>query len=327
MNTRRKLVLALGAGALAAPFSGIGQQRQTNVARIGWLVTGFPTAYRFSLAAFREGLQAAGYREGENVVIEYRWAEGQIDRLPELARELVQQKVNVILAGGTVGAEAAKNATRKIPIVAAGSGDLVESGLVTNYARPDGNLTGIVAAAPALAGKRLEIVKQVMPRARNIAVLLNPTSPTKEWKPTQEAAQSLNLDLTRYEARNLDELESQLVAIPKTRPDFMSVLNDPFVFTYRKRICDAAAQAKLPTIYGYREYVDDGGLISYGPSITNTYRRAAAYIAKILKGAKPSDLSVELPTEFEFVINMKAANALGMKIPGSILVRADKVIE
>jgi putative ABC transport system substrate-binding protein len=284
-------------------------------------------AYRFSLAAFREGLQAAGYREGENVVIEYRWAEGNINRLPELARELVQQKVNVILAGGTVGAEAAKNATREIPIVAAGTGDLVDSGLVTNYARPDRNLTGIVAAAPALAGKRLEIMTQVMPRARNVAVLWNPTTPTKEWKPTQEAAQSLNLALALHGARALDELESLLVAIPKTRPDFMSVLNDPFMFTYRKKICDAAAQAQLPAIYGYREYVDDGGLISYGPSITNTYRRAAAYIAKILKGAKPSDLPVELPTEFEFVINMKAANALGMKIPGSILVRADKVTE
>ena len=222
MNTRRRLVVALGTGALAAPFRGIGQQRQTNVARIGWLVAGFPTAYRFSLAAFREGLQAAGYREGENIVIEYRWADGNINRLPELASELVQQKVNVILAGGTVGAEAAKNATREIPIVAAGTTDLVEAGFVTNYARPDGNLTGIISTAPALAGKRLEIIKQVMPRARNVAVLWNPTAPTKELKPTQDAAQSLNLALALHEARALDELESLLVAIPKTRPDFMS---------------------------------------------------------------------------------------------------------
>ena len=328
MMKRRKLLIVLGASVLGAPLASFSQQ-PAKVPRVGWLVTGSPTTYRFSLAAFRAGLEALGYKEGQNIVIEYRWAEGHTDRLPELAAELVQQKVDVILAGGTIGARAAMGATREIPIVAAGVGDLVEAGIVTNYARPEGNLTGFVASAAELAGKRLEIMKEILPRARNIAVLWNPASKGTEtqWTSAQKAATALQLTLVLYAARTLEELESVLVSIPRAHPDFLSVINDPFVFTFRTKITDAAAQAKLPAIYGFREFVDDGGLMSYGPSIIDTYRRAATYVDRILKGAKPAELPVQLPITFELVINMKTAKALGIKFPNSILLRADKVIE
>jgi putative ABC transport system substrate-binding protein len=218
------------------------------------------------LAAFREGLQALGYQEGQNLVIEYRWGEGKVDRLPALAKELVEQNVDVIVSGGFVGAQAAKNATREIPIVAAGVGDLVESGLVNNLARPDGNLTGFIAAAPETAAKRLQMIKEINPLARHIAVLRNPTATIHlEWKVIQRARSDLDLTFALYEANNVEELASALIAISKEHPDFIFILNDPFAFTYRKKISDAAAQAKLPAIYGFREFVDDGGLISYGP--------------------------------------------------------------
>ena len=220
-------------------------------------------------------------------------------------------------------------ATREIPIVAAGVGDLVEAGMVTNYARPEGNLTGFVASAAELAGKRLEIMKEILPRARNIAVLWNPASKGIEtqWTSAQKAATALQLTIVSYAARTLEELESVLVFIPKAHPDFLFVLNDPFVFTFRKKIIETTVRAKLPVIYGFREFVDDGGLISYGPSIIDTYRRAAAYVDRILKGAKPAELPVQLPNTFELVINMKTAKALGIKFPNSILLRATKVIE
>ncbi len=249
--------------------------------------------------------------------------------MPMLAAELVEQRVDVILAGGTIGAEAAKKATREIPIVAAGAGDLVEYGLVTSLARPGGNLTGFIAGAPEAAGKRVEIIREIKPLAKNIAVVWNPASHHThlEWKAVQETNQFLGLSLASHEARVLEELEMVLTAIPKTRPDFILVLNDPFVFTYRKRIADVAAQDQLPAMYGFREFVDDGGLISYGPSISDTYRRAATYVDKILKGSRPDDLPIQLPTKFDLVINLKAAKALILTVPPSLLARADEVIE
>jgi putative ABC transport system substrate-binding protein len=324
---RREFIGLLGAAGFATATQSISLAQQ-RIARIGWLVTGFPDAYRFSLGAFREGLQALGYREGQNLIIEYRWGEGKVDRLPALAKELVEQKVDVIVSGGFVGAQAAKNATREIPIVAAGVGDLVESGLVNNLARPDGNLTGFIAAAPETAAKRLQMIKEINPLARHIAVLRNPTATIHlEWKVIQRARSDLDLTFALYEANNVEELASALIAISKEHPDFIFILNDPFVFTYRKKISDAAAQAKLPAIYGFREFVDDGGLISYGPSISDTYRRAATYVDKILGGAKIGDLPVQEPTRFELVINLKASKDLGITLPPSLLARADEVIE
>jgi putative ABC transport system substrate-binding protein len=316
---RREFIALIGGAVLAMPIASLAQQPR-RIARIGWLATGSPTSFRFSLAAFREGLTALGYKEGQNLTIEYRWADGNVSRLPILAAELVEQGVDVILAGGNVGAEAAKKATREIPIVAAGAGDLVESGLVTSLARPGGNLTGFIAGAPEAAVKRVEIIREIKPLAKNIAVVWNPASHYThlEWKTVQETSKSLGLSLVSHEARVLEELETALVVIPRTHPDFILVFNDPFVFTYRKRIADAAAQDKLLATYGFREFVDDGGLISYGSSITDAYRRAATYVDKILKGSRPDDLPIQLPTKFELVINLKTAKALGLAIPPSL---------
>jgi ABC-type uncharacterized transport system substrate-binding protein len=267
--------------------------------------------------------------EGQSISIEYRWAEGNIARLPNLARDLVEQKVDVILAGGTIGAQAAKDATTVIPIVAAGTGDLVEVGLVASLARPGGNLTGFVAAAPETARKRLQIMSEAVPQFARVALLWNPDSfnAQLEYEAVKESATALGLRPSLHTARTSDELKQALADVPKSNPNILVVLNDPFMFTHRRGIVEVAREARLPAIYGYREYVDDGGLISYGASITDTYRRAATYVDKILTGAKFSDLPVQLPTKFELVINLKTAKALGLEIPPTVLARADEVIE
>ena len=278
---------------------------------------------------FEIGLRALGYIEGGNVAIEYRWAEGNLARLPELASQLVQQQVEIILAGGSTGAQAAKNATSVIPIIAAGTGDLVELGLVTSFARPGGNLTGFITAAPETAGKRLQIMTEIAPQARRAAVLWTSgaTNSELEWKVVTQLASTLGLALEPYEARTLQDLDQALAAIVRSAAQMLLVLNDPFIFTHRKSIIESAAKSRLPAIYGFREFVDDGGLISYGPNISDGYRRAAAYVDKVLKGAKPADLPVQAPTKFELVINLKTAKALGLTVPPTLLARADEVIE
>jgi putative ABC transport system substrate-binding protein len=326
---RREFITLLGGAAAAWPLAARAQHT-TRVPRIGWLVTGSPTSYQFSLAAFRDGLKTLNYIEGQNISIEYRWAEGKIERLPELAKDLVRQNVDIILAGGSLGAEAAKHATSVIPIVTAGAGDLVDLGLVASLARPAGNLTGFVAAAPDAAGKRFQIIREMRPESRRAAVLWNSASSNAklEWAVTKQFATANDIAVELYNARDVDELRNAVSRIAQSAQDILVVLNDPFMFTYRKIIVDAAAQLRLPAVYGYREYADDGGLISYGASITDTYRRAAGYVDKILKGAKPADLPIELPTKFELVINLKAAKAtLGLEVPPSLLARADEVIE
>jgi len=297
--------------------------------RVGWVVTGSPTSHRFALAAFQDGLKALGYIEGKNISFEYRWAEGDLARLPDLANDLVQQKVDVILAGGTPVVEAVKHATSTIPIVAAGTGDLAELGLVASLAQPGGNLTGFVANAPETAAKRLELMRELIPQARRAVVLGNLGSSIAklEWGFAKEFAAANDLVTTLYDAHDLEELKNVLFKIAQSDPDFMTVLNDPFVFTYRKIITDTANQRKLPAIYGFREFVDDGGLISYSASLTESYRRAAGYVDQILKGAKPANLPVELPSKFELVVNLKTAKALGLTINRDFLLRADDVVE
>jgi putative ABC transport system substrate-binding protein len=325
MILRREFIALLG-GAAAWPLAARAQQPTKKMPRVGWLVTGSPASYRFSLAAFREGLRALNYVEGENIAIEYRWAHGDIGRLRELAEELVEQKVDIILAGGSIGAQAAKDATLVIPIVAAGAGEgLVDWGLVKSLARPGGNLTGFMATFAKTASKRVQIMKEIMPNAKQAAILVN-QSPW-ELQEVRESASDLQLAFTFYEPRMLADLDAALVAIAKLNPDMLVVLNDPFMFTHRKRVADAAGAARLPAIYGFREFVDDGGLISYGPSISDTYRRAAGYVDNILKGANPAELPVQLPTKFELIINLKAAKALGLTIPDKLLAIADEVIE
>ena len=329
MISRRQVVLALVASALAAPLASFAQQSPTRVPRVGWLVTGSPATYAVSLAAFRDGLQKLGYVEGRNITIVYRWAEGKVDQLPELANELVQQKVDIILAGGSSGVAAAKDATRLIPVVMAGVGDPVELGLVATLARPGGNITGFVATLPEMAAKRLEILRVIMPRVTHVAVIWNPTSSIaqKEWKVVHAAATTLQLTLTSYGARTDKELDNALAAVAKAPPGGMIILNDPFVFTYRKNIAQFAAQAKIPAVYGFKEFVAEGGMISYGANISDTYRRAANYVDRILKGANPAELPVQLPSKFELVVNLKAAKALGITIPQELLFRADEAIE
>jgi putative tryptophan/tyrosine transport system substrate-binding protein len=322
---RREFFIVFGS-AIAWPLGGHAQQ--PKVPRVGWLVTGSPASHRFSLAAFQDGLKALGYVEGQNISIEYRWAEGNLSRLPELSKDLVQQKVSVILAGGTPVVEEVKRATSTIPIVAAGVGDLAELGLIGSLARPGSNLTGFVANAPETAAKRFEVMREIKPQARRAAVLGNLGSSIArlELGFAQTFASANDLAITLYDARKVDELKTILTKLSHSDPDILVVLNDPFVFTYRKIIVEANNQLQLPAAYGYREFVDDGGLISYGSSITDSYHRAAGYVVQILKGAKPADLPVQLPTKFELVINLNTAKALGLTIPFALLSRADEVI-
>ena len=292
-------------------------------------MTGSPTSHRFSLAAFQDGLKALGYVEGQNISIEYRWADGNLSRLPELANDLVQQKVDVIMAGGTPVAQAVERATSSIPIVAAGVSDLAELGMVSSLARPGSNLTGFVAIAPETAAKRFEIMREIKPQARRAAVLANLGSATTkfEWGFAKQSAATNEFDVTLYDAHEVEGLKTALANIPQANPDILVVLNDPFVFTYRKMIVEAANQQRLPGIYGFREFVDDGGLISYGASVTATYRDAAGYVDQILRGAKPANLPVQLPTKFELVVNLKTAKAMGVELSTAIQLRADEVIE
>jgi putative ABC transport system substrate-binding protein len=319
----------LGGGAAAAWPLAARAERAERIWRIGWLTTGDPASYRFSLAAFRDGLRALGYVEGRNVTIEYKWAEGDPARLPNLADELVRQNVDVIVAGGSIGAQAAKNATSLIPIVAAGTGDLVVFGLVTALPRPGGNLTGFVASAPESAGKRIQLMKEMLPQARRAAVLWNPNSSSAEFesRAVKDSGTVIEVALTFYAALMVSELENSLPALPQASPDMLVVLNDPLMFTHRKSIVASMGRLRLPAVYGFREYVEDGGLISYGASISDTYRRAATYVDKIFKGANVGELPVELPTKFELVINLKTAKTLGLDVPPTLLARADEVIE
>jgi putative tryptophan/tyrosine transport system substrate-binding protein len=325
---RRNFLRVLTATA-AWPLVALAQKATTKMARIGWLVTGTPTSYRFSLASFLDGMKAQGYVEGRNISIEYRWAEGNVVRLPKLADELIEQKVDIILAGGSLGAEAAKKASSVIPIVAAGVGDLVELGLVTSLGRPGGNLTGFVSSAPETTAKRFQIMKEILPLAKRAVVLWNPSSSSAglEWEIAKEFSEQNGIFILPQPARDIEEIGTALATIAQSDPGFLVVLNDPLTFTYRKIIVDAASRFRLPSIYGYREFVDDGGLISYGASISDTYRRAATYVDRILKGEKPADLPVQLPTKFELVVNLKTAKARGLELPATLLARADEVIE
>jgi class 3 adenylate cyclase/ABC-type uncharacterized transport system substrate-binding protein len=325
---RREFVRLFVSNAVAWPLATRAQQ--PKMPRIGWVVTGSPTSHRFSLAAFQDGLKALGYVEGRNISVEYRWAQGNLSRLPDLANDLVQLKVDAILAGETPVVEAVKHATSIIPIVAAGVGDLASLvALVASLGRPGGNLTGFVATAPETAAKRFEIMREIKPQARRAAVLANlgGSTPRLELEFAKESAAAGDFAITLYDAREVEKLTSVLTQIPQSNPDILVVLNDPFLFTYRKLIVEAANKQQLPSVYGFREFVEDGGLISYGTAIPDTYRRAAGYVDRILKWEKPADLPVQLPTKFEMVVNLKTAEALGLTIPQTLLATADDVIE
>jgi putative tryptophan/tyrosine transport system substrate-binding protein len=329
MNARRRLVLALMAGALTAPFASFAQQ-PTKSARIGFLAPTFPQVLSTRLQAFRDGLRELGYVEGKNLQLEVRWGEGKLERLPTLADELVQAKVDVIVAATSPSVVAARQATQTVPIVMPVSSDPVGDGLVASLARPGGNITGLSLMAPELGQKRLQLLEELFPKvSRAVAVLWNPAyvGMRARFEQAQVAAPAVGLTVRSVEVRDTHELDVAFEAIIREHPDGLLLLVDPFTFSQRARIVEFAAEQGLPVIYESSDFVDVGGLISYGPNIHDMYRRSATYVDKILRGAKPADLPVEQPTKFEMAVNLRAAKALGIKFPESILLRADKVIE
>jgi putative ABC transport system substrate-binding protein len=299
---------------------------------IGYLGIGSPDT-EVSLAAFRQGLIESGYAEGQSVTVHYRWAEGNPERFPALAAELVMLKVHVIVtAGGTLAAIAAKRATATIPIVFTAVGDPVEEGLVANLARPGGNVTGFSVTLPDLIGKFLELIKEAVPGASRVALLLKPDAmPDRareaRLKQADASARALGVKLLVFEAREREDFSAVFSDMSKARADALVVWPTPLFQLERRRLSDLAAEHRLPAVFPFKNYVEAGGLMSYGPNPPDLSRRAAIYIGKILKGTKPSDLPVEQPTKFELVINLKTANALGIVFPPSLLARADEVIE
>jgi putative ABC transport system substrate-binding protein len=321
------LALALILGLLATPLPARAQ-RSTRVPRIGYLGISSPFLEPQYVEAFRAKLRELGYVEGRDVAIDYRWAEGRDERLPRLATELVAAKVDVIVTTGTTGTFAAKRATKTIPIVMASSGDPVRSGLVTSLDRPGGNVTGFTVLGPELEGKRLEILRQVVPRLTRVAVIWNPANPAIVFyhQAIQTAGRSLNVALAPVtEVRRVEELDKAFSTIAAARPDALAVLADRFLLAHRKRIVEFAAAHRLAGMFPYREYVDDGGLMSYAPSNLELFRGAATYVDRILKGAKPGDLPVQEPSKFELVINLKTAKALGITIPQTTLLGAELI--
>jgi putative ABC transport system substrate-binding protein len=323
---RRELMLLLG-GAMTAARALHAQQKAMPV--IGYLSSGSPGTGATYLAAFRQGLNEAGYVEGQNVAIEYRWAEGRYDKLPALAADLVSRKVDVIMAsGGDVSALAAKSATSTISIVFISS-DAVERGLVASLARPGGNLTGVSIFLVELVSKRLELLSELVPEARVIALLVNPStsSAERQTRAVQEAARAKGVELQILNAATESEIDAAFATLVQLHAGALVVGADPFYNSRREQLVALAARHAVPAIYQWREFAEAGGLISYGSSLMAATRQLGVYTGKILKGAKPADLPVQQPTTFELVINLKTAKALGLTIPPSILARADEVIE
>ena len=301
-----------------------------KVFQIGYLGNSTPSVEAAHVEGFRQGLSENGYVECKNVVVHYRWADGRIDSFPVLAAELVRLKVDVIVASGTPGTLAAQRATKTIPIVVAAVGDAVAVGLVPSLARPGGNVTGLSALNPDLEGKRLELLTELVPKVQRVSVLMNPANPftAVAWKEAQAAGPKLGLTLHPADVRTVEAFEGVFAAIVKTRPEALLVIADrPFLISNRKRIVAFAAQHRLPAMYPFREFVDEGGLVVYGPNFADLFRRTGRYIDRILKGTNPGDLPMEQPTRFELVINAKTAKTLGLTIPPSLMLRADRVIE
>jgi putative ABC transport system substrate-binding protein len=301
-------------------------QQPKKVPRIGFQSAASPSANAARIEALRQGLRELGYVEGENIVIEYRYAEGKLDRLHEFAAEFVRLKVDIIVAAAPSSTRAAKEATSTIPIVMAVDTDPVANGFVASLARPGGNITGLSTLAPEISGKQLELLKEIVPRLSHVAVLR--TRPDAQVSKEMElAAGALKVQLQYLDVPGPKDIETAFQAASKGRADAVLVLGSPILESARTQLADLAAKSRLPAIYHVSEFVEAGGLMSYGVSFTDLYRRAAIYVDKILKGRKPADLPVEQPIKFELVINLKAAKQIGLTIPPSVLARADKVIK
>jgi putative tryptophan/tyrosine transport system substrate-binding protein len=324
-----KLLIAatFGLAIVVAPPASHGEQ--ANVPRIGFLGAVTPEDFPHLENAFREGLREAGYVEGRNLVIEYRWAEGKAERLPELAAELARLKVDAIFCITSAAARAAKSATTTIPVVFVGVSDPVKYGLVTRLAQPGGNMTGLGHFTPELNGKRLELIKEVVPGLAHVAVLWNTGNESHEEQLRDLAgpARTLGVELHPVGVQKPEELEGAFRAMVKERPGALMVLASSLTHRHLRQIADLAVKHKLPSIMEFSEFTDAGGLLMYGPTWANMFQRGGVLIGKILKGAKPAELPVEQPTQFALFVNMKTAKALGLTIPPSLLLRADQVIE
>jgi putative ABC transport system substrate-binding protein len=325
---RREFLGVLGGAATAAWPRAARAQQAVNIPTVGFMLGGSAASQRTWADAFVQGLRQFGWIEGRTIAIEYRWAEGRPDRTGEFAAEFVRRKVNVIVSGGTEGALAAKQATQAIPIVFAVAGDPVGTGLVTSLARPGGNVTGLSNFSIDLAAKRLELLREVMPELKRLAVLANAnySGAGLELGEIKTAAGALRLELLLHEMRRADDVASAFESL-KGRAEAVYVVGDAFASAHRIRISTFALAARLPTMCGQRDYIEVGGLMSYGPNFPDLNRRAAGYVDKILRGAKPADLPVELPIKFDLVVNLITAQALGVVMPRTLIGRADEVIE
>ena len=322
------MIVTLTLGILAGPVTAVAQQ-VAKVPRIGVLYSGAPTTSAHLGAAFEQGLRERGYVEGQNIVVERRFGEAKAERMSEIAAELVRLNVDVIVTSTDTGIAMVMRQTQTIPIVMVNSIDPVGTGFVASLARPGGNVTGLSALSPELSAKRVELLNEAVPRLTRVAIIWNPDiqGAVLDYKETEGAARSLHMQLQSIEVRRADELDRAFSAVTTGRAEaFIVPVVNPLVFANRDQLVRFALRNRLPSIYGAREYVDAGGLMAYGPSIADAWRRAATYVDKILKGAKPGELPVEQPTRFELVINLKTAKVLGVTIPPSLLRRADHVI-
>jgi ABC-type uncharacterized transport system substrate-binding protein len=322
---RRECIAALGA---AATWS-LAARAQEKIPRVGFMGNSTAALEANLVGAFREGLRELGYEEGRNIGIEYRWANGQYERFPALVAELIAAKVDVIVTAGTPAALAVKKATATVPLVMVAVGDPVGTGLVPSLARPDGNLTGLSSVAPDLEGKRLELLREIVPSVSHIAVFFNSLNPfhVASMRQAQAAGKTLGIKVQQHDIRKSEDLDGAFAALRKERPDALLILADRVFLHNRQRMMDFTEEQRLPNVNAYKELVEAGGLISYGPSYEDMHKRAAIYVSKILKGAKPGNLPIEQPTKFTLVVNLKAAKALGISMPATVISRADEVIE
>ncbi len=327
---RRDFIALLGSATAASATWPLAVCAQTppKIPRVGFIAGANPAAAEHTFGAFQQRLRELGYVEGQSIALEVRWAEGRMERIPELVAELVGLKMDILMAGISPAALAAKKATRTIPIVMVAS-DPVALGLVASLARPGGNVTGLSYFNEAIVAKRLELLKEFVPGLVRVAVLRNPLAASHAtfWQDTEVAARQLGVALHPLDVRGPEDFEAAFAAATRGNAQALIALDDALTVAYRPRIVALAASSRLPAMYGLREVPDDGGLMSYGPSFADLFRRAATYVDKILKGAKPADLPVEQPTKFELVINRKTANALGLTVPPTLLTQADDVIE
>jgi putative ABC transport system substrate-binding protein len=324
-NGRRRLLLAAGLASLVAPRRAAAQPAPY---RIGFLGNSTAALEANLIEPFRQGLRDLGYVEGRNLVIEWRWAEGNYDRFPKLVAELAAQNVAVIVTAGTPAALAVEKEAPAIPLVMAAVGDPVGTGLAKSLAMPGGNATGLTAIAPELEGKRLELLKEIVPDLERVSFLLNPSNPLNVGSERQAraAARELRIDVHSAAVRTAADFDRAFAEIRAQRPGALIMLADRVFLHNRDRIVAFAEQQRLPTVYAYRELVDAGGLMSFGPNYAEMHRRAAYYVDRILKGAKPRELPIEVPTKFELIINLKRAMALGLEIPEAVLLRADEIV-